>query len=524
VQYPVGRTILNGWGMAFRRTTRFAVVSLIAASAAGCAVGPDFKRPPPPAVKGYTSAPLPPALPAAGGLPAQTFVQGQDIPAQWWTLFHSPALNRLVERALKANPNLQAAEATLRQAQETYYAGRGELFPSVNASGTVNHEKIVGAQFGNPNFPGTMFTLYNASVGVSYGLDFFGLTRRSLEALVAQEDYQRFELESAYLTLTSNVVTAALQEASLRAQIAATSDIVDVQSQQLAIMERQLSVGAIAEVGVVQQRTALAQTRATLPALQKQLAQVRNQIAVLVGDFPGQGEPETFDLESLQLPQELPVSLPSRLVEQRPDIRASEALLHAANAQIGVATAEELPQLTLTGNVGSVATSANRLFKAGSGIWSIGANIVQPLFRGGTLLHQKRAAVAAHDAAVAHYRDTVLAAFQDVANVLDALQFDGQTLQSQLQASQSAAEGVDIARKQYQVGAANFLVLLNAQQAYAQTRIALAQARASRYADTAALFQALGGGWWNRGAGGPDGKTAKAANDAAGAQQRSSQP
>ena len=474
-------------------------------------MGPDFKRPPPPAVKGYTSAPLPPALPAAGGLPAQTFVQGQDIPAQWWTLFHSPALNRLVERALKANPDLQAAEATLRQAQETYYAGRGELFPSVNASGTVNHEKIVGAQFGNPNFPGTMFTLYNASVGVSYGLDIFGLARRSLEALGAQEDYQRFELESAYLTLTSNVVTAALQEASLRAQIAATKAIVDVQSQQLAIMERQLSVGAIAEVGVVQQRTALAQTRATLPALQKQLAQVRNQIAVLVGDFPGQGEPETFDLESLQLPQDLPVSVPyARRKEE--------------TAQIGVATGEELPQLTLTGNGGSVATSANRLFKAGSGIWSVGATILQPLFRGGTLVHQKRAAVAAHDAAVAQYRKTVLAAFQDVANVLDALQFDGQTLQSQLAASQSAGEGVDIARKQYQVGAANFLVLLNAQQAYAQTRIALAQARASRYADTAALFQALGGGWWNRGTAGSGGKTVKAANGATGAQQRSSQP
>ena len=463
-------------------------------------MGPDFKRPEPPAVKGYTAAPLPFAIPAAdaAGVPAQTLVPGADIPAQWWTLFHSPALNALVERALKANPGLQAAQATLRQAQENYYAGRGELFPSVNANGTVAHQKIVGAQFGNPNFPGSQFTLYNASVSVSYGLDLFGLARRSLEALGAQEDFQRFQLEGAYLTLTSNVVTAALQEASLRAQIAATQEVIAGQSQQLAIMERQLAVGAIAESGVLAERTALAQTRASLPPLQKQLAQVRNQLAVLCGDLPGVGEKETFELDGLQLPRDLPVSVPSRLVEQRPDIRASESLLHAASAQVGVDTADMLPQLTLTGSAGSVATSANKLFTPGSGIWAIGANVVQPLFRGGTLVHQKRAAVAAYDGAAAQYRSTVLAAFQDVANVLDALQFDGDALQAQLQASQSAAEALDIAQKRYQVGSASFLELLNAQQAYQQTRIALAQARAARYTDTAALFHALGGGWWNR--------------------------
>lgn len=490
-------------------------------------MGPDFKRPAPPPAKGYTAVPLPAALPAADAakLPAQTLVPGGDIPAQWWTLFHSPPLNRLVERALKANPGLQAAQATLRQAQENYYAGRGALFPSVNASGTVSHQKIVGAQFGNPNFAGSQFTLYNASVSVSYGLDIFGLARRSLEALGAQEDFQRFQLEAAYLTLTSNVVTAALQEASLRAQIAATQEVIDVQSQQLAIMERQLGVGAIAESGVLAERTALAQTRATLPVLQKQLAQVRNQLAVLCGDFPGDGEAETFDLDSLQLPGDLPVSLPSRLVEQRPDIRASESLLHVASAEVGVATADMFPQVTLTGSGGSVATSAGKLFTPGSGIWSIGANITQPLFRGGTLVHQKRAAVAAYDGAAAQYRSTVLAAFQDVANVLDALQFDGDILQSQLQASQSAAEALDIAQKRYHVGSANFLELLNAQQAYQQTRIALAQARAARYADSAALFHALGGGWWNRDGAASDHSTEPAGGAAPAAQQpRSPQP
>ncbi|MEO6974713.1 MAG: efflux transporter outer membrane subunit [Gallionella sp.] len=461
----------------------------------GCAVGPDFKRPAPPTVKGYTAEPLPahPSSTDAG----QQFVEGRDIPAQWWTLFHSPALNQLVERSLKANPNLQAAQATLRQAQENVYAAEGTLFPSVNANGSVMRQKTSGAQNGQ-KFPGSLFTLYNASVSVSYGIDLFGIARRGLETVEAQQEFERFQLESAYLTLTANVVTTAVQEASLRAQISATREIIDAEAQQLDMLQKQYDVGALSKSSVLAQQTALAQTRAGLPQLEKQLAQIRNQLAALAGYFPSENGAAAFDLEMLQLPHELPVSLPSKLVEQRPDIRAAESQLHAASAEIGVATASMFPQLTLSAGAGSVANSAGSLFSAGSGIWNVGAGLIQPIFRGGTLLHQKRAAVAAYDAAAAQYRSVVLSAFKDVANVLDALQSDNSIFEAQTVAAQSATDSLDITRKQYQVGAASYLSLLNAQQAYQQTRIALAQARATRYADTAALFQSLGGGWWNR--------------------------
>lgn len=466
---------------------------------AGCAVGPDFQKPVPPSVKEYTSEPLS-ARPVSAGTAAQgqQLVEGRDIPAQWWELFHSPALNQLVERALKANPNLQAAQATLRQAQENVYAAEGTLYPSVNANGSVMREQTNGAQNGQPGTPGALFTLYNASVSVSYGIDLFGIARRGLESVEAQQDFQRFQLEGAYLTLTANVVTTAVQEASLRAQIAATREVIDAEAQQLDVLQKQFSVGGVSQSSLLAQQTVLAQTRAGLPQLEKQLAQLRNQLAVLAGDLPSENGAAAFELDMLQLPQQLPVSLPSRLVEQRPDIRAAESQLHVASAQVGVATADMFPQLTLSANAGSAANSAGSLFSAGSGIWSLGAGLVQPIFRGGTLLHQKRAAVAAYDAAAAQYRSVVLSAFQDVANVLDALQSDERIFEAQTAAAQSAADSLDITRKQYQVGAASYLALLNAQQAYQQTRIALAQARASRYADTAALFQSLGGGWWNR--------------------------
>ncbi|NNM68491.1 MAG: efflux transporter outer membrane subunit [Gallionella sp.] len=467
----------------------------------GCAmVGPDFQRPAPPSVKTYTKTPPPDhsASPEAADESSQQLLEGRDIPAQWWTLFHSPALNHLVEQALKSNPSLEAAQATLRQAQENVYAARGALYPSVNANTSGNRQKFVGAQFGQPANPGSIFSLYGASVSVSYGVDIFGIARRTLESMGAQEEFERFQLEGAYLTLTSNVVTTAVQEASLRAQIAATREIIDSEAQLLDMLQRQFDVGAVPITSVLAQKTALAQTQASLPVLEKQLAQIRNQLGTLAGYFPSENSLEEFNLEMLQLPHELPISLPSNLVEQRPDIRASESLLHAASAQIGVATANMLPQFTINSNVGSMATTTGALLSTGSGIWSVGANLAQPIFRGGMLLHQRRAAVAAYDGAAAQYRSVVLSAFQDVANVLNALQSDTKIFQSQTLASQSAADNLEISRKQYQIGAANYLVLLNAQQAYQQTRIALAQASASRYADTAALFQSLGGGWWNR--------------------------
>jgi len=472
----------------------------VVAAITGCAVGPDFLRPAPPKTDHYTPTPISQETAAAPGIggTAQRFVSGQDIPAQWWTLFHSEALDQLIRQALTNSPTLEAAQATLREAQENLRAEEGVLFPAVDANASGTRQRFSGAAFGEPNLPNSLFNLYNASVSVSYGLDIFGGTRRELEALRSQVDYQSFQLEGTYLALTTNIATTAVKEASLRAQIDATGDIITAQEKQLDMVEQQFNVGGASRPDVLTQRTQLAQTRATLPPLEKNLAQTRHQLAVYAGNLPSDGGLPEFRLESLQLPQDLPITLPSQLVRQRPDIRASEALLHQANAQIGVATANLYPQITLSGSYGSETTEFNNLFGSGTGVWSLGTSLLQPIFRGGQLTAQRRAAIAAHDEAAAQYRETVLQAFQNVADTLRALEMDAKTLQAQADAESLARETLDLTQKQFQLGAVSYLSLLNAQRQYQQTRINLVQAQAVRYADTAALFQALGGGWWNR--------------------------
>ena len=466
----------------------------------GCAVGPNFHRPAAPETKGYTAKPLPEKT-ASANAPhgaAQTFAPGKDIPAQWWTLFHSQALDALIKKAIAANPDLQAARDSLKQAQETVYAAEGVFLPSVDFKGTAAHQKISYALYGRPGTGGTQYTLYNTSVNVSYGIDIFGLARRQFESYEAQRQYQLFQTEAAYLTLTSNVVTTAVQEASLAAQIAATKEIITSEAKQLDILRQQYAVGAAAQSDVLAQQTTLAQSKATLPPLQKQLAAAQNLLATLAGRLPSQGSGASFDLASLQLPAELPVSLPSKLVEQRPDIRAAEAQLHEASAQVGVATANMLPQFTLTGGYGRVGTHTNDLLSPVNDIWNFGAGLAQPIFHGGTLLHQRRAASAAFRKAAAQYRATVLTAFRNVADTLRALEADADALAAQADADRSASDSLALAKDQFKEGAISYLSLLNAEKAYEQAHIALVQAQATRYADTAALFQALGGGWWHR--------------------------
>jgi len=467
----------------------------------GCMVGPDFHRPSAPEVTGYTAEPLAKQTAAAdvAGGQAQSFLQGENIPAQWWTLFHSKSLNQLVEDALKANPDLQAAKAALVQARENTYAAEGVYFPSIDAKGLALRQKTSSALFGSASGGSSKFNLFNASVDVSYVFDVFGGERRNVESLEAQAESERFQLEAAYLTLTSNVVTAAIQEASLRGQIAATGVIADAEKQQLDLLQHQFDLGGASMTNVLTQKTRLAQTRATLPPLKKQLALVRNQLAALSGRFPSQDDGTIFDLSALRLPRELPVSLPSRLVRQRPDIRSAEAQLHAASARIGVATAEFFPKLTISGNYGTVATTAGNLFSPGTGVWNIGANLLQPILHGGSAIHNRRAAIAAYKKTAALYQSAVLTGFRNVADVLRSLEADADALQAQNRAAQAASEQMSMARKQFHVGAINYLSLLDAQREYEQVRVGLVQARATRYADTAALFQALGGGWWNRG-------------------------
>jgi len=474
-----------------------AALSLLVLSA--CAVGPDFVPPPAPPAAGYTPESRPAATAAvdvAAGA-AQKFGIGRDIPGEWWKVFHSAELDGLIAEALQANPSLQAAQAALWQAKENLYAQEGKLLPTLDANASAARQQFSPAEFGSPGAP-SIFNLYQTTVNVAYAPDVFGGQRRQIEATAALADYQRFELEATYLTLTSNVVTAAVQEASLRGQIDATLDIIKAETDQLDVVRHQFDIGAAARADVLTQQSEVAMAQATLPPLQKQLEQQRHVLLALIGRFPNQARRDRVTLASLRLPTNLPLSLPSQLVEQRPDMRAAQAQLHQASAQIGVATAARLPQFNLTGDYGSAALTTAALFTPSAAIWSIAASGTQPIFHGFTLLHQERAAIAGYQLAEAQYRNTVLTAFQNVADALRALQLDAATLKAQDGAVRAASATLDLSRSQYRLGAISYLILLNAQRSYQQARLALIQAQAARYADTAALFQALGGGWWNR--------------------------
>lgn len=449
-------------------------------------------RPAAPNVTGYTAEPLPAETASADtvGGDAQRFLQDADVPGRWWTLFGSDEITSLVDAALRNNPDIAAAQASLRQAQQNYLATSGALFPQVDANASVARQRSAQT--------GATFDLLNASVGVSYLLDIFGGVQRSIEASGATEDFQRFQLEATYLALISNVITAAIQEAALSAQITAIQDIIMAQSQALDLLNQQFELGAVARGDVLAQQSQLAATQASLPPLQRQLAQVRNLLATLLGSYPQQAQIPDVQLTDLQLPQELPLSVPSKLVEQRPDVRASEALLHQASALIGVATANQLPQITLSANVNDNAGAVGDFFNGQFLGWGVAAGLTAPIFNGGTLEAQKQASVAGYDRASAQYRATVLNAFSNVANVLAALQYDAETLRVQLYAEQTAGQSLEITTERFQAGAIAYLALLDAQRVYQQARIALVIAQANRFADTVALFQALGGGWWNR--------------------------
>ncbi|EKD74314.1 MAG: hypothetical protein ACD_45C00004G0004 [uncultured bacterium] len=468
----------------------------------GCMVGPNFHSPKPPNVRTYTASPLPKktlSTPAAGmSGRAQRFVQGKDVPAEWWFLFHSPVINDLIQVGLANSPNLAAAKATLRQAQETLNAEiGGSLLPAVSTELTGQRQRASSASSGIGGVT-SLFNLYNASVDVSYTFDMFGGARRQIEALGAQVDFERFELEAANLTLTSNIVTTSITVASLEAQIQATQELIQLQTDLLVIVKQQYHAGGVSRANVLSQESQLAQTKASLPPLKQSLAQANHALAVLVGDFPSEMQLPTLKLATLTLPDRLPVSLPSTLVRQRPDVRAAEATLATASAQIGVATANLLPQITLNGSYGWSNTGLRNLINPSNNVWNAGGSLLQPLFNGGALLAKRRAAIAGYEEAQAQYRQTVLQAFQNVADTLRALQHDAETLRAQEEAEMAAERSLILTKDQFRAGGVNYLNLLNAELQYQQAKINRIQAQAARYSDTAALFQALGGGWWNR--------------------------
>ena len=484
---------------ALRRLSVAAFAAPLLTSA--CAVGPNFKPPAPPPVSSYTLAP-PTTTEATPGVPggtAQRFVAAADIPADWWTLFHSPALNALIAEALANNADLKAAQAALLVAHETTRAQHGAALPQVSAGAGITREKDPSAALAPvPSNNAFLYTLATPQLSVSYVPDVFGLNKRTVEAAAAQEQASRYQMVAVDITLSANVAEAAIQAASLEDQIETTNELIGLNRQILSLLQYQKSKGYIGGGDIVAQQTQLAQLEASLPPLLKQRDQQNNLLAVLTGRYPGQTLPEKFTLASLTLPPDLPLTLPSELVQQRPDVLQAEANLHAASAQIGVATAARLPNITLTGNAGSTALAIGSVFGPGTGFWNIGASLLAPIFDGGTLLHQQRAARAAYQQSAEHYRGTVLTSFQNVADTLAALQHDAETLKATAAAADAAKASLDLQRLQYKDGYAAYLAVLNADQAYQQTRLSLVQAEADRFTDTAALFQALGGGWWRR--------------------------
>ncbi|MBW4048524.1 MAG: efflux transporter outer membrane subunit [Proteobacteria bacterium] len=471
--------------------------ALAAALLVGCTtVGPNFKSPAPPAVDSYTRAPSPTATasaPVALGS-AQRLAAAPAVAADWWRAFGSEKLDALVARALDNSPTLAAAEATLRQARQTYEAQAGStLYPTLNGKLGASRSEINAASLGQRSSQQTIYNLYNAGVAVNYNLDLFGGNRRALEALAAQADYQSFQLAGARLTLAGNVVTTAFGQAQVASQLQATQAILKAQQAQLDIARKRFELGAAARADVLTLQTQTEQTRATLPALRNKLEQADHLLAVLIGQAPGATDIPHFALADFTLPRQLPVVIPSELVRQRPDIQASTALLHAATAQYGVAISNLYPQINLSASFGTQALTTGALFGPGSMVWNLAGQLAQPLFNAG-LKSGASAAQASLQAAGANYQQTVLQALRNVADALRQLENDSQALQAQAAADLAAQESLKLVEQQYHLGAASYLQLLTAQQQAQQTRISLIAAQAARLADSAALYQAMGGG------------------------------
>ena len=493
---------------------RFRFFILISLFIGGCAAGPDFKRPVAPSANGYASTRLvqePTASAPVLDGESQQFNPAADIPFDWWRLFQSPQINSLIQRAFKGNPSMEAAQAALRQAQENIVAQQGFFYPTVGAGYTPSRNKLAGnmsssapGQQGNGNViasappNSTYYNFHVAQLTVGYASDVFGLNRRQVESAEAQVNAQKLQLEASYITLASNVVAAAVQEASIRAQLAAMERIVAINKENLDILRQQLSLGYVSGLEVAVQETSLAQAEQLLAPLQKQLEQTRDLIRALVGNLPNEDIEEKFELASLHLPQELPLSLPSKIVEQRPDVRAAEEQLHFASAQAGVAVANRLPQFAVTGAIGGMADSPGWMFRTGGGFFNLAASVSQTIFDGGSLRAKSRAAEQALIQAGAQYRSTVTTALQNVADTLYTIQSDANALKAAAAAAQAAQITLDLTRNQYQLGYVNYQTQLAAEQSYLLSVINLAQAQTNRLGDTVALYQALGGGWWNR--------------------------
>jgi NodT family efflux transporter outer membrane factor (OMF) lipoprotein len=474
-------------------------IFLLSIGLSACMMGPDFHPQAAPQTQRYTASPLPKKTVATKGRAGKSeeFMLGKNVEKDWWEIYHSKEINCLVSEGIRHSPNIKAARATLRQAYDNYKAQFGTLLlPTITGQFSGVRERFSGEEFGDTQSrSNTLFNLFDATTSLSYTLDIWGGLRRQVEAAHANVDFERYELLAAYLAITSNIVTAAITASSLQAQIDATQALIQAFSEQLNILQKQFELGAISKANVLTQQTLVEQTKATLPPLQKSLAQTNNALAVLTGRLPSETKIPTIRLNKLFLPEELPVALPSVLVRQRPDIQASEALLHVATANIGAATANLFPQLTISAMYGFESNILSNLIQPIHNIWNYGANLGQTFFQGGALVSQRRAAIAAYQNAFQQYQQTVLTAFQNVADTLKAIEYDAKAYRANVLAETAARNNLNLIQGQYRLGGVDYLSLLNAEQQYQQTLINRIQAEAARFADTAALYQALGGGW-----------------------------
>lgn len=483
-----------------KKYTQLVLVASVTLAATACMVGPDFHPPAAPTTNHYTQPPTPPktmVTPSAGNAgQAQVVSLQQTIPENWWYLFGSDTLNTLVKQSLANSPTLTAAKATLTEAQDTLQEQIGNLlFPAIDYSAQAQRLRASAITVGGGS-NNSIFNLYDTALNVSYTLDIWGGSRRQLENLRAEVDYQYDELLAAYLSLSSNVVSTSIAIASLRDQITATKALISAQTHILQITKQQYHDGGVSYQDVLLQQTNLAQTQASLPPLNQALAQSNHSLAVLLGNLTSNQPPLVLSLSDLKLPTRLPLSLPAALIRQRPDIQASQALLHAASANIGVATANLLPNVQLAAGNGYISTLLANFISYQNNIWNIGGKLMQPVFHGGALWAARRVAIDAFNAAAANYQQTLLQAFQNVADALTDIQQDSIEFNRQYTANQSALQSLNITWQQYKLGGVNYLTVLTAQEQYQQTSLAFIKAKAARFADTVSLYQALGGGWW----------------------------
>lgn len=478
-----------------RMASRVLVVALTARLLAGCTVGPDFTEPAKPEAQRYTSEPQPTAMPSALGA-AQYLKADAEVPGDWWSLFHSSDLDAMMGEAFKGNPGLQSAQAALRQSQDNLRAGYGVFFPQAGLSFDAARQRESTARPGSRGFPG-VFNLFTLGATISYALDVFGGERRQVEALGAEVDYQRNVARATWLTLSSNIVNTLVARAAYQEEIEATRQLIDLETQQVAIAQARATAGTVPYSNVLSMQSQLATSQATLPPLQQKIDQADHLLAMLLGRFPSEWQATELRLDSFSLPGELPLSLPSSLVRQRPDILQAEARMHAASADIGVATAAMFPSFSLTGSYGGASATFSNLSASDNRFWDIGPTVDVPIFQGGALVARRQAAVAAYEKSAADYRGTVLAAFVQVADTLKALQHDAESLAAYDAALKTAKDALDLVQANFSAGLVGYLEVLTADTQYHQAQIARIQALALRYQDTSALFVALGGGWWH---------------------------